>query len=96
MVSGTLWEGGDHNHQFYDDSDARDDDGQGGNSTCAQWTKCAPCLDYFGGDDGEGCLWCNVPKTGGVDGLCLPRSRAQDSCEIGELQVRSRSVFFFL
>lgn len=88
VVLGMLWEGGDSNALYYDDDG--DDAGQGGNSTCAQWTKCAPCLDYFGGDEDEGCLWCNVPKDGGVAGLCVLRSKAQDSCEIGELLVRSR------
>lgn len=64
-----------------------DDDGSGGNSTCSQWTTCAPCLNFFD-DDGSGCLWCNVPKGGGAEGLCVPRLTEQDSCEIGELQVK--------
>lgn len=70
-----------------------DDDGAGGNSTCAQWTTCSPCLDFFD-DDGSGCLWCNVPKGGGAEGLCLPRLRAQDRCEIGELQVKHSDLAF--
>lgn len=69
-------------HFPYHDSDDRI-----GNSTCGQWTSCTDCLDFFGGEDDSGCLWCNVPKGGGSDGLCVPRSIAQDSCEIGELQV---------
>lgn len=71
-----------------------DDDGAGGNSTCAQWTTCSPCLDFFDDDDGSGCLWCNVPKGGGAEGLCLPRLRAQDRCEIGELQVKHSDLAF--
>lgn len=64
-----------------------DDDMSDRNSTCAQWDSCSPCLDYFAGEDTSGCLWCNVPKGGIGAGLCVSRSRAQDSCEIGELQV---------
>lgn len=71
-----------------------DDDGTGGNSSCAQWTTCSPCLEFFREDDGSGCLWCNVPKGGGAEGLCLPRLRAQDSCEIGELQVKYSGLAF--
>lgn len=60
----------------------------GGNSTCAQWTACSPCIDFFESEDDSGCLWCNKPKSGRGDGLCVPRSSAQNSCEIGELQVK--------
>ncbi|CAN0003916.1 unnamed protein product, partial [Scytosiphon promiscuus] len=67
-----------------------DDDSQpSGNSTCSEFSTCSGCIDYFD-PDGVGCLWCNVPKDASslpsAGGLCLPRLRAQDSCEIGELQ----------
>lgn len=68
-----------------------DDDGQpASNTTCSEFSTCSTCIDYFD-PGGVGCLWCNVPKdassppSGG--GLCLQRSIAQKSCEIGELQV---------
>ena len=78
-----------------DDYPAYDDaDGVRGNSSCAQWTKCSPCIDFYGDDDRSGCLWCNVPKGGGAEGLCLPRQSAQDSCEIGELQVKYSRLAF--
>lgn len=59
-----------------------------GNATCAQLTSCSPCLEFFGGDDASGCVWCNVPTTGDRShGRCLQRSDPGDSCEVGELQV---------
>lgn len=50
-------------------------------------TSCTQCIDWA-----TGCLWCSVPKDspGFGRGVCLPRLQAQDSCEIGELQVRER------
>lgn len=76
-----------------------DDDGsqQPGNSTCSKFATCESCVDYFGQGD-VGCLWCNVPKDGSRSviggGLCVPRFRAQDSCEIGELQVKTRVLYY--
>lgn len=85
-------------------SDDEDDDGDHGtNSTCAQYTSCTDCLDFYDREAGEGCLWCRVPvsddtnigpvESGGGNGggLCLQRSKAQNRCEIGELQVRERA-----
>lgn len=78
-----------------------DDDGsqQPGNSTCSKFATCESCVDYFGQGD-VGCLWCNVPKDGSRSvvggGLCVPRFRAQDSCEVGELQVKKESCIITL
>lgn len=90
--------------------DGDDDHDTPSNSSCAQHTSCTDCVDFYEADNSDGCLWCRVPATGIADsktnaensgsegggggGICLPRSEAQDRCEIGELQVRhSRAVY---
>lgn len=82
------------NQLVYDGDDGSSS--QSDNSTCSLMTSCTQCIDWA-----TGCLWCSVPKDspGFGRGVCLPRLQAQDSCEIGELQVKAAALvhsLFFL
>lgn len=71
-----------HNLFSFNGVGIREDD----NSTCQQMTHCSTCVDLLT-SEGSGCVWCNAEEGRTADGICLPRSSAQQRCTIEELQV---------